>query len=51
MCHLKSLFFDDNETVLQFHPKASNYVNLHKHVLHMWKPHGKDVDLPPTLFV
>ena len=38
MCFIKDLFFDDEDCVYQLHPKHSEYVNLHKHCLHMWKP-------------
>ena len=38
MCHVKSLFWDDDEECIQFHPKKSDYVNLHEYCLHIWKP-------------
>lgn len=39
MCFIKDLFFKDEEEVIQFHPKKSEYVNIHPYVLHMWRPH------------
>src|SRR5690348_8904636 len=33
MCFVKQLFWDEEETVLQFHPKKSEYVNKHPCVL------------------
>lgn len=47
MCLVKQLFWKDEETVLQFHPKRSRYVNRHEHVLHLWKRTGVDHELPP----
>ncbi len=47
MCHVKSLFFDDEETVVQFHPPKSVYVNNHPHVLHLWRPTETVIPLPP----
>src|SRR5258708_5664997 len=51
MCHLKNLFFDEEETVVQFHPKKSEYVNCHPHCLHLWKKQAEEYELPPSLFV
>lgn len=51
MCAIKDLFWSEDETVFQFHPKKSDYVNIHPHCLHMWKPVGKDIELPPSIMV
>ena len=51
MCAIKDLFFNPNEVVIQFHPPEDNYVNFHKYYLHMWRPHGHQVKLPPTWMV
>lgn len=54
MCLVKDLFWDAEECVLQFHPPRSQYVNIHKHVLHLWKPIGKlakGFHNPPTFYV
>lgn len=50
MCFVKSLFWDDEETVIQYHPPASSYVNNHPHCLHLWRP-PFDVPLPPSILV
>lgn len=47
MANLKALFWDDQETVIQFHPPKSTYVNLHEHCLHLWRPEKIDIPLPP----
>lgn len=47
MCLVKSLFWDDDETVVQFHPKVADYVNVHPNRLHLWKRRGAEYELPP----
>lgn len=47
MCFVKNLFWNEEETVVQFHPKKSKYVNNFPHVLHMWKRIGIEYELPP----
>jgi len=47
MCRVKELFWADDETVVQFHPRKSEYVNAHPHCLHLWKQVGVEVKLPP----
>jgi hypothetical protein len=51
MCHIKDLFWDDEETVVQFHPPKSEYVNEHPNCLHLWKPVGKIIETPPSILV
>jgi hypothetical protein len=51
MCHMKSLFWDDDECVVQFHPPKSEYVNNHANCLHLWKPLNGEIELPPSLLV
>ena len=51
MCRVKNVFWDEEDTVIQFHPPESQYVNNHPHCLHMWRPVGKDVELPPVWMV
>lgn len=43
MCQVKEIFFNDDEEVLQLHPKKSQYVNLQENCLHLWKPKGLDI--------
>lgn len=38
MCFIKDIFFDPEELCIQFHPKKSQYVNLHDKCLHIWQP-------------
>lgn len=51
MCWVKSLFWDEEDTVLQFHPKASEYKNVHPGCLHLWKKGGQEHELPPSIMV
>lgn len=51
MCFIKSLFWDKDDCVVQYHPPESEYVNNHEHCLHLWKPIGKDIPLPPSILV
>lgn len=37
MCEIKDMFFEDEEQVVQFHPKKSEYVNIHPYCLHLWR--------------
>jgi hypothetical protein len=50
MSYVKALFFDDDECVIQFHPPASQHINIQPHCLHLWKP-PYPVPLPPRLLV
>jgi hypothetical protein len=51
MCFCKGLFWDDEETVVQYHPPKSRYINNHPFVLHLFKPEGVDFPLPPIWMV
>lgn len=51
MNHVKNLFWGQEETVIQYHPPASKYINYHPSVLHMWKPQEIDIPLPPREYV
>lgn len=44
---IKNLFFEDDETVIQIHPPKSQYVNCCKTCLHLWRPWGQEIKLPP----
>lgn len=51
MCLVKELFWTDDDTVIQFHPKASEYVSQHPFVLHLWRKSGQEHELPPSQYV
>lgn len=46
MCKVKELFWDEEDTVLQFHPPKSEYVNNHPFCLHMWRKIGENIETP-----
>lgn len=51
MCFVKDLFWDTEETVVQFHPPKSEYVNHHPTTLHLWKPRYVKIMTPPSILV
>ena len=51
MCYVKRLFWDDEDAVVQYHPPRSMYVNFHPNVLHLWRPVGLSVPIPPPELV
>lgn len=50
MCFVKSLFWGPQDTVVQFHPPESEYVDLHD-VLHLWRSIHKEFPMPPISLV
>lgn len=51
MSSVKNLFWREDETVVQFHPRRDQYVNLHPFCLHLWKRVGSEYELPPRRFL
>lgn len=51
MCFVKDTFWDGEDEVIQFHPPKSQYVNVHPHVLHLWRPIGVTFPTPPAEMV
>lgn len=52
MCRIKDLFWNDEDTVVQFHPKKSDYVNFHAGCLHLWQCiDGREQPTPHPLMV
>jgi hypothetical protein len=53
MCFVKNLFWDENDVVVQFHPAKSDYVNMHKYCLHLWRKAGTNnfTEMPDTIMV
>lgn len=51
MCYIKSLFWDEEEAVMQLHPPRSQWVNNSPFCLHLWRPIGIQVPLPPSILV
>jgi len=51
MCYVKELFFDETETVIQYHPPKKLYRNAHEYCLHLWKPQDAELPLPDPIMV
>ena len=51
MCHIKSLFFEDYETVMQLHVPTSEHINHHPNCLHLWRPTFQEIPRPPGFMV
>ena len=51
MCFIKGLFWDEEDCVIQFHPAKSEYVNVHKHTLHLWRPTNQVIPIPDKIMV
>jgi len=48
MQFVKELFWKDDEVVIQYHPAKKDYVNVHGHCLHMWRPLSGMIPMPPV---
>lgn len=51
MCKIKAFFWEPEDTVIQYHPPESEYINNHKHTLHLWRPIGIEIPRPPKILV
>jgi len=51
MCMLKDKFWGKDDCVVQYHPPESEYINNHPFCLHMWRPIGVDIPMPPSIMV
>lgn len=51
MAYVKRLLWDAEDVVMQLHPRESEYVNNHPHVLHLWRPKFASIPVPPSELV
>lgn len=51
MAFVKALFWEPEETVVQFHPPESEYISNHPYVLHLWRDVLNGHSLPPSILV
>ena len=51
ICFIKSLFWSEEDTVIQYHPAKEDYVNMHEYTLHLWRPTEKELPKPNPLMV
>lgn len=45
------LFWAEDETVMQLHAPRSEHINIHPHVLHLWRPLLAEIPRPPAACV
>lgn len=51
MCKVKALFWDDEDAVMQLHPPKSQWISNHRYCLHLWRPLGQGIPMPPSSLV
>lgn len=51
MCFVKDLYWDEEDVVVQYHPRRSEYVNCHEHTLHLWRPTNQPIPTPDPILV
>ena len=51
MEQIKSMFFEDDETCMQLHVPATDHINNHPNVLHLWRPKNVAIPRPPSIMV
>ena len=51
MCRMKDMFWEENETCVEYHPAKENYVNNMPYCLHIRKPINQELPIPPSIFV
>ena len=51
MSHVKNLFFEDDETVMQLHVPTQDHVNDHQNCLHLWRPTQQEIPRPHAWMV
>jgi len=49
MCHVKNMFWDVEDSVIQFHPPGSVYVNRNENCLHLWRSTKQIIQLPESI--
>lgn len=51
MCKMKDIFWNDDEVCIEYHPRKSDYVNMHPFCLHIWKPINEEIPTPPRILI
>lgn len=51
MCEVKNLFWNKEDCVIQYHPPETDYIRDHPNVLHLWRPIGITIPMPPIYLV
>lgn len=51
MSYIKSLFFKEDEVVMQLFVAVKDHINHHPYCLHMWSPLDQDIPTPPEFMI
>lgn len=51
MCEVKRLFWEPDEVVIEIHVAEKDWISIHDHVLHLWRPTKQTLPLPPKICV
>jgi hypothetical protein len=51
MARVKRAFWDDEETVVEYHVPMAEWINEHPGCLHLWRKIGYEFPRPPALYV
>jgi hypothetical protein len=51
LCWIKDLFWPEDQTVVQYHPAKSEYVNNMKYCLHLWRYQAMQFPVPPSYMI
>jgi len=51
MCRVVALFWDEGDCVMQLHPPRKDWISNHPYCLHLWRPVGAVIPLPPSWMV
>lgn len=51
MSFIRSVFFADDETVMQLHVPTKDHLSLHPYCLHLWRPLSIEIPRPPSMMV
>ena len=48
---VRRLFWGSGDVVMQLHVAANDHVNVHEFCLHLWRPIGQKIPVPPRYLV
>ena len=51
MCRVVSVFWDEDDCVMQLHPPRKDWISNPPYCLHLWRPVGTAIPMPPSYMV
>lgn len=51
MDFVKNIFWDETDTIIQYHPTKELKVNRHRYCLHLWRPIGVPLPIPHPMLI